>query len=302
MNQRAARCLLCLVAAAVLAAGSCALAAAADAGPADKPLQTKSLIDFIKAGKTVGHTIILLSFVGIALVIDSALRVTSGKLVPPLLVRQAVSLAREARLGEIVRLSRASDSLLGRILGKVLAQRPLSLASAREALQEEGSKEVTRLQHRVGYIGFIAVVAPMLGLLGTVTGMIYSFNVLGTVKTAAQADELAVGVAEALVTTCEGLIVAIPLMFFHLYFRGRVTRIGQEAAGVCDSVMRGLAAVVEARTTGRPAQYDIADAAAEVEGEAGEADEEYEITDEPPQDAGPDALFERGGPKEPPPA
>jgi len=302
MNQRAARCLVGLAAAAVLAAGLCAVAQTTDAAPADKPPETKSLTDFIKAGKTVGHTIILLSFVGIALVIDSALRVTSGKLVPPLLVRQAVSLAREARLGEIVRLSRASDSLLGRILGKVLAQRPLSLASAREALQEEGSKEVTRLQHRVGYIGFIAAVAPMLGLLGTVTGMIYSFNVLGTVKTAAQADELAVGVAEALVTTCEGLIVAIPLMFFHLYFRGRVTRIGQEAAGVCDSVMRGLAAVVEARTTGRPAQYDIADAAAEVEGEAGEADEEYEITDEPPQDAGPDALFERGGPKEPPPA
>ena len=306
MNQNRLRRLVWLAAAVLLAAGLCAPAAAADAPAAadtgQKTTQTKSLIDFIKAGKTVGHTIILLSFVGMALVIDAALRVTSGKLVPPLLARQAMSLSREARLGEIVRLSRASDSLLGRILGKVLAQRPLSLASAREALQEEGSKEVTRLQHRVGYIGFIAAVAPMLGLLGTVTGMIYSFNVLGTVKTAAQADELAVGVAEALVTTCEGLIVAIPLMFFHLYFRGRVTRIGQEAAGVCDSVMRGLAAVVEARTTGRPAQYDIADAAAEVEGEAGEADEEYEITDEPPQDAGPDALFERGGPKEPPPA
>ena len=297
MNQRAARCLLCLVAAAVLAAGSCALAAAADAGTADKPPQTKSLIDFIKAGKTVGHTIILLSFVGIALVIDSALRVTSGKLVPPLLVRQAVSLAREARLGEIVRLSRASDSILGHILGKVLAQRPLSLASAREALQEEGSKEVTRLQHRVGYIGFIAVVAPMLGLLGTVTGMIYSFNVLGTSQGTPQADELAVGVAEALVTTCEGLIVAIPLMFFHLYFRGRVTRIGQEAAGVCDSVMRGLAAVIEARTTGRPPQYDLEGAAAAADAGGGQADEEYEIVDEPAADFNPEDLFEEG--KEP---
>jgi biopolymer transport protein ExbB len=194
-------------------------------------------------------------------------------LVPPLLVRQVISLAREARLGEIVRLSRASDSLLGRVLARVLVQRPLSLASARESLQEAGATEVTRLQHRVGFIGFIAIVAPMLGLLGTVTGMIYSFNILGTLKTAARADELAVGVSEALVATCEGLIVAIPMMFFHLYFRTRVTRIGQEAAAVCDSVMRGLAAVVEARTTGRPVQYDLADAA------VGTDEEVYEIVE-----------------------
>ncbi len=263
-----------------------AMAAAADLGgaaparqgdavasPADKPPQTKSLIDFILAGRYVGAAIIVLSFVGVALVIDSFLSLRLKMLVPPLLVRQVISLAREARLGEIVRLSRASDSLLGRVLARVLVQRPLSLASARESLQEAGATEVTRLQHRVGFIGFIAIVAPMLGLLGTVTGMIYSFNILGTLKTAARADELAVGVSEALVATCEGLIVAIPMMFFHLYFRTRVTRIGQEAAAVCDSVMRGLAAVVEARTTGRPVQYDLADAA------VGTDEEVYEIVE-----------------------
>ncbi|MBM4018001.1 MAG: MotA/TolQ/ExbB proton channel family protein [Planctomycetes bacterium] len=300
-------CLLCLAAAGLAAGLAEAWAAAADAPPpaapapaADQPTETRSLVDFIKAGKTVGHAIILLSFVGVALVIDSALRITPKKLVPPLLVRQAVSLAREARLAEIVRLGRASDSLLGRVLGKVLAQRPLSLASAREALQEEGSKEITRLQHRVGYIGFIAAVAPMLGLLGTVTGMIYSFNVLGTAKGAADPDELAVGVAEALVTTCEGLIVAIPLMFFHMYFRGRVTRIGQDAAAVCDSVMRGLAAVVEARTTGRPAQFDLQEAVQAQGGDEAEIaapDESYEIVEETAEDFNPDDLFNKDKPQ-----
>jgi biopolymer transport protein ExbB len=256
------------------AAAPCAMAAAPDGqrSAADKPPETKSLIDFILAGRYVGAAIIALSFVGVALAIDSFLHIRLNVLVPPLLARQVISLAREARLGEIVRLSRASDSLLGRVLARVMVQRPLSLASARESLQEAGTTEVTRLQHRVGFIGFIAVVAPMLGLLGTVTGMIYAFNILGTLKTAARADELAVGVSEALVATCEGLIVAIPMMFFHLYFRTRVTRIGQEAAAVCDSVMRGLAAVVEARTTGRPVQYDLRDAA--------DTDEEiYEIVE-----------------------
>jgi biopolymer transport protein ExbB len=268
-----------LLLALVLAAVPCALAAAAEPGgtapPADNSLQTKSLVDFIKAGKTVGHTIIFLSFVGMALVIDSFMRITARRLVPPMLARQVVSMAREARIAEIVRVSRESDSLLGRILGKVLSQRPLSLASAREALQEEGSKEITRLQHRVGYIGFIATIAPMLGLLGTVTGMIYSFNILGTSEQNPRPAELAIGVSEALVATCEGLVVAIPLMFFHLHFRVRVTQIGQEAAGVCDSVMRGLAAVMEARTTGRAPQFDL-NVAVDDEPENAEV-EEYEV-------------------------
>ena len=270
-----------------------AMAAAVDAGnaaPSDKPPNVKSLLDFIAAGKTVGAAIIVLSFVGVALIIDSFLRVTSKKLVPPLLVRQVTSLAREARIGEIVHLSRQSDSVLGRILSKVLSQRPLSLASARESLQEEGSKEITSLQHRVGYIGFIATVAPMLGLLGTVTGMIYSFNVLGTSEGNPRPAELAVGVAEALVTTCEGLIVAVPLMFFHLYFTGRATRIGQEAAAVCDGVMRGLAAVVEARTTGRPVQYDLEDAV----GRTAETDEEYEIVEGLAEEFNSDSPLDEG--------
>ena len=234
-------------------------AAAGEAGDKTTPPAgvTRSLLDFIKAGKIVGHTIIVLSFVGVALVINNFIRMTRNRLVPPLLAQQAASLSREARVAEIVNAAHASDSMLGRILATVLSQRPLSLASAREAFQEEGTKEITHLQHQVGYIGFIATIAPMLGLLGTVTGMIYSFNVLGTSKGAARPDELAIGVAEALVTTCEGLIVAVPLMFFHMYFRARVTRLGQETAGVCDSVMRGLAAVVEARMTGRPVAREI---------------------------------------------
>ena len=249
-------------------AAPCVHAAAPDPAPAtdsaatpkagaEKPADAVSLVHLFKKGGTVGYAIVLLSFIGMALVIDCLMRITSGKLVPPDLARQVVALAREARLGEIVRLSRESDSLLGRVLCKVMAQRPLSLASAREALQEEGAREIVRLQHRVGYIGFIATIAPMLGLLGTVVGVISSFNVLGTSGQDPKPGDMIVGVSEALVTTCEGLIVAIPLLFFHLFFRVRVTRIGHEAAGVCDGVMRGLAAVVEARTTGRLAQDDL---------------------------------------------
>jgi hypothetical protein len=103
---------------------------------------------------------------------------------------------------------------------------------------------------------------------------------------AARPDELAVGVAEALVTTCEGLIVAIPLMFFHLYFRGRVTRIGQAAGGVCEGVLRGLAAVIEARTTGRPVEQDLRP----TQGPTEVVVEEYELEARPGEVLSPDDL------------
>ena len=238
---------------ALLVAATVAFAATERADPADdggakraedrggdQDVKRTSLREFIQAGSYVGYVIIWLSFAGLALVIDSFLRIQSKRLIPPRLAQELVQLARQGKFEEIQNLAGAFDCMLARIVSHTFAQGRMSLIAAREVMQEQGTREVTRLYQRVGYIGFIAAVAPMLGLLGTVTGMIGSFNVLGAAKGAADPDDLAVGVSEALVTTCMGLVVAIPLMFFHNYFRDRVTRIGQDAAGACDRLMRHM--------------------------------------------------------------
>ncbi|HUU08999.1 MAG TPA: MotA/TolQ/ExbB proton channel family protein [Phycisphaerae bacterium] len=222
-------------------APSASPAAAGPAAAKEPDAKRVSLRDFIEAGSYVGYVIIWLSFAGLALVIDAFLRIQTGKLIPPRLATELVQLARQGKFSEMQTMAGAFDCMLARIVSHTFAQGRMSLDAAREVMQEQGTKEVTRLYQRVGHIGFIAAIAPMLGLLGTVTGMIGSFNVLGTIKGAARPDQLAVGVSEALVTTCMGLVVAIPLMFFHNYFRDRVTRIGQDAAGVCDRLMRTMA-------------------------------------------------------------
>ena len=239
--------------AALLVAAGIAFAATEGTEPADeggaKPAQDRgsdqdvkrtSLREFIQAGSYVGYVIIWLSFAGLALVIDAFLRIQAKRLIPPRLEQELVQLARQGKFDEVQNLAAAFDCMLARIINHTFSQGRMSLTAAREVMQEQGTREVTRLYQRVGYIGFIAAVAPMLGLLGTVTGMIGSFNVLGAAKGAARPDDLAVGVSEALVTTCMGLVVAIPLMFFHNYFRDRVTRIGQDAAGACDRLMRHM--------------------------------------------------------------
>jgi len=208
---------------------------------------TQGMLKLIQAGGAVGYVIIALSVAGIALVVDGFLKFKEHKLIPPALVKQSMELAQNRKFGELRRLCSTSDSMLATILGSALAEGTLGLEAVREDMEQHGSRQITRLHQRIGYIGFIAAIAPMLGLLGTVTGMIRSFNVLGHAQGAARPDQLAVGISEALVTTCMGLIVAVPLMFCHTLLRDRVTRIGQNAAGTCQKLLRIMAVVVESR-------------------------------------------------------
>ncbi|GMU20661.1 MAG: hypothetical protein AMXMBFR13_07580 [Phycisphaerae bacterium] len=253
-------------AAVVLLSGVLMIAAHAGAQPAaDHPagqeageqVVEKSMLDVIRAGGAVGYLIILLSVAGVALTIDAFLKLKAPRLLPPVLVDQADQLTRQGKFAELMRLCQASDSMLGRILSGALARGTMGLPAVREAMQDLGARETTRLQQRIGYVGFIASVAPMLGLLGTVTGMIKSFNVLGMTKGAARPDELAIGIAEALVTTGMGLVVAIPLMFCHAWLRDRLASAAQESAGLCERVLRNMAVVLETRqATPRPAQQE----------------------------------------------
>jgi biopolymer transport protein ExbB len=112
--------------------------------------------------------------------------------------------------------------ILGRTL-EFLARNPGATDDqVREIAQTEGSREAALLNQRVAWLADIATIAPMLGLLGTVFGMIRSFSVMANDVAASRPMLLAEGVAEALVATAAGLVVGIPAMIAYAYFRGRV--------------------------------------------------------------------------------
>jgi len=171
----------------------------------------------------------------------------SVKLMPPALGEQVLELSEQGRFRELQTIAKSNDSMLGRIVGAGVDQGTLGLKAIRAAMQDQGQQETTALQQRIGYLQLIGAVAPMLGLLGTVIGMINSFQVLGLAKGAARPDQLAEGISQALVTTCMGLTVAIPVLFFHNYFRNRVTRIGQAAAGTCERALQSMDVFLELR-------------------------------------------------------
>jgi biopolymer transport protein ExbB len=162
-----------------------------------------------------------------------------GMVMIPLLILSVVTLAlilvylvtlrRRAVKGDLMGLLAISNRhrdtvavILGRTL-EFLARNPGATDDqVREIAQTEGSREAALLNQRVAWLADIATIAPMLGLLGTVFGMIRSFSVMANDVAASRPMLLAGGVAEALVATAAGLVVGIPAMVAYAYFRGRV--------------------------------------------------------------------------------
>ncbi len=227
--------------------GAEALAAGAAAPSLPEAPGGKSLLTFINAGGVIGYVIIAFSFAGLALAIDGFLRLRNDRLMPEAMIEQSMALTQRGKFGELRTLCKTNDSLLARIVGSALDDGNWGVDAVREAMQQHGTREITRLHQRIGWIGLIGMIAPMLGLLGTVTGMINSFQVLGDAKGTARPDELAVGISEALVTTTMGLIVAVPMMFLFSFLRDRVTRVGQDAGGVCERIVRVMGVVIDQR-------------------------------------------------------
>ena len=219
---------------------------AAGAGPAVR----KSLLQFIHAGGWVAYTLLLLSVAAVALTVNAFLRVQPAKLLPDDLARQAEELAAAGKFQELRDACGSDPSMLGRTLSAGLEDGTLGIDAVREAMQRQGQREMTRLHQSVGYLSLIGSVAPILGLLGTVLGMISSFDVLGSAGNAADPEELAGGISEALITTCLGLILAIPALFAFVFLRDRVTRVGQELAAQCEKSVRLMSTVLDMRARG----------------------------------------------------
>ena len=176
--------------------------------------------------------LIMCSIVGLALVIERFVNLKTSRVAPPTLLDEAiaVSMAHVPPADVIEQL--AQNSALGEILAegfKELKRAPrTSEANLRAAMEGKGRAVAARLQRYLGALATIASAAPLLGLLGTVVGMIEIFGAqvgaggLGAATGAGNPAQLAHGISIALYNTAFGLIVAIPALMFWRYFRARV--------------------------------------------------------------------------------
>jgi len=188
---------------------------------------SRSLFDYVAAGGEVGFIIILLSLIAVALVITQLISIRRSNLAPePFVKALSVHLQdRDAEAAAHLCTTPGQDSFIARVVGSALVRcnrSAFGFLELRSSLEEAQEREVARLERATDVIGLIASVAPMLGLLGTVVGMVGAFDALTLSEGPAKPDQLAGNISQALVTTVLGLIVAIPATAMYTYLRNRI--------------------------------------------------------------------------------
>lgn len=255
----------------VLGAGMATVAYAQDAPGTPPPddVRTTSALDIILAAGWVGLLIALLSCVLFALVIEHFMSINDEKLIPPDFVAALQMSIDEKKFQDAMQLCEASDNYISRVMQVGLSEIRYGYEAMEDAMSTIGEEESIKLNQKIGYLSLIGTLAPMLGLLGTVLGMISCFKVISE-ATVTDASALANGIYKALVTTVMGLIVGIPGLFFHSFFQDKVTNIGLEAGAVCEELIRQFKPI-KVSGAGAPARPAARPAAARPVGPGGPA-------------------------------
>ena len=177
--------------------------------------------EIVTAGGWLMLPIILCSVVALAIVIERFVMLRERRILPDNLVADVWRLASNRQLTEEKVREIQQGSPLGRVLAAGLLDRTQERETMKASIEEVGGHVAHELWRYLNALGTIAAVTPLLGLLGTVVGMISVFTNITTVGVGNPA-QLAGGISQALITTAGGLMVAIPALMFHRYFRGRV--------------------------------------------------------------------------------
>jgi len=179
------------------------------------------VFELVKAGGWVMLPLLACSVIALAIVIERLWSLQRRRVTPDNLVAQVWQWARAGVLDDARVQSLRQGSPLGRVLAAGLVYRDAERDVMKESIEEVGRHVVHDLSRYLNTLGTIASIAPLLGLLGTVFGMIKMFVASSQAGTG-DAAVLAGGIAEALITTAAGLMIAIPALMFHRYFLGRV--------------------------------------------------------------------------------
>lgn len=182
------------------------------------------MFELFRAGGPLMWVILLCSLVALTIIFERILTLRKKQVVPANLKQQIVDLAHSGKVSaekvEVIR----NHSPLGAVLAAGLANIAYGPDAMREALEEAGKQVVHKLGRYLNTLGTIASITPLIGLLGTVIGMIKVFTAI-TASGVGDPTVLSGGISEALITTAAGLSVGIPCLMFYRYFRSRISEL-----------------------------------------------------------------------------
>ncbi len=194
----------------------------------------------IRASGIFGFLIMLVLFAMISIIMMIALQLRRDNYLPPSFIEEFEQQLLAKDYQGAYESAKASDSFIGRIMAAGMGRLSRGYEEAVEQMQQVGEDETMSMEHKIGYLALIGSVAPMLGLLGTVQGMVMAFQYIANSTTSPKPAELADGIATALFTTLEGMVVAIPAIVFYSLYKNRLARFLMECGFVADNLMKNF--------------------------------------------------------------
>ena len=180
---------------------------------------------------------LLISVALVSLMIMNFLAVRRSVVCPPDLIDGFQAHLDEKQYQEAYELAKADESFLGNVLSAGLSKVSTSYKHSVAAMQDVGAEENMKLDHRASYLALIGTLAPMIGLLGTVDGMIRSFYYIATAGTAPDTNKLAEGISTALLTTLVGLMIAIPAIAGYNIVKNMIQKLVLDVGITSDNLM-----------------------------------------------------------------
>ncbi len=196
-------------------------ASAQEAEVAERP---NAVADMFANAGPIGWVIVIVSVVSLALIIENFMTLKRDKLAPPDLVDELEALFDEQNFQEALELCENERTYLTNVVAAGLGKLGHPFETIQSSVREMQDEESVKLFQKIGWLSLISASAPMMGLLGTVTGMFVTFGTIAAAGGSVSPATLAGGIKLALTTTIFGLIVAIPVGAFFFVFRNRVVK------------------------------------------------------------------------------
>ena len=216
--------------------------APAAAAPAAGTQSTTFLSMMVNNSGIFGLILLLMSVAMVYIIAKNYTDTRRGELLPDDFVDEFEEHLDAKEYKAALELAQNDDSMIARVLEAGMLRLRGGADQSAAAMQEVGEAETMALEHKLSYLALIGSVAPMIGLMGTVYGMIQSFSTIANSETAPKPKELAEGISQALFTTIEGLAVAVPAMIAYLILRNRMAETVLEVGTEAESLMRRISA------------------------------------------------------------
>ncbi len=213
-----------------------------DAGSAAESAEESApgwLIDTMDKGGPVMYPIFMCSILGLAIIFERAVKLRSKRIFPEDFVVQVRAFLKKRDIPRVIALCESRKIPLARIIRMGLLKYKDGIVEVERSMESAASLEIAILGERLRMLSALANLSPLLGFLGTVTGMIKAFNIIAATGSG-RPDLIAGGISEALITTAAGLSIGVPLTMAYFYFQGRVESLIIELEEFCIGLLEEL--------------------------------------------------------------